>query len=42
MIVAYDITSKTSFQDVQGWIEEIQKHTQEKAVTMLVGNKNDL
>ena len=41
IIVVYDVTNKTSFDNVKGWLEEIKKHAKEGVKTLLVGNKAD-
>lgn len=42
IIIVYDITDKTSFDNVKTWLAEIQKYVDEKTVKFIVGNKNDL
>lgn len=43
MIMVYDCTNRTSFNDLGFWIEEIKKHTNINLMTMLlVANKTDL
>ena len=43
MIMVYDCTNRTSFNDLEYWIEEIKKHTNINNMTMLlIANKKDL
>ena len=41
-LVVYDITSRTSFINVQKWLEEARMNGNREMVLALVGNKNDL
>eukprot|EP00357_Protocruzia_adherens_P019450 CAMPEP_0114994834 /NCGR_PEP_ID=MMETSP0216-20121206/13369_1 /TAXON_ID=223996 /ORGANISM="Protocruzia adherens, Strain Boccale" /LENGTH=212 /DNA_ID=CAMNT_0002358759 /DNA_START=34 /DNA_END=672 /DNA_ORIENTATION=+ len=41
-VIVYDITNKTSFQDVDKWVEDIRIERGEDVRIMLVGNKIDL
>ena len=41
-IVAYDITNRTSFENVQEWIDEVKSQTPKEILLVLVGNKIDL
>lgn len=41
VILVYDITKKTSFENIPKWLEEINKHTSDPII-YLVGNKQDL
>lgn len=41
-IIVYDVTDVKSFQAVEYWYNELNKHTREKAPILLVGNKSDL
>eukprot|EP00744_Colponema_vietnamica_P024292 GILI01035426.1.p1 GENE.GILI01035426.1~~GILI01035426.1.p1 ORF type:complete len:228 (+),score=54.63 GILI01035426.1:45-728(+) len=41
-LVVYDVTSRESFQDVEYWLSEVQKHAAPEIVTLLIGNKCDL
>ncbi len=39
----FDLTDKESFEHVQDWLKEVDKHSQpEDTVRMLIGNKSDL
>lgn len=40
--VVYDISDRTSFEHVRGWIEEVGKYAIPGTVAFLVGNKCDL
>ena len=42
VILVYDITNKSSFENLQNWIEKIQNRASEKIRIVLVGNKIDL
>jgi Ras-related protein Rab-1A len=42
VILVYDITDRSSFKDVENWLQEVQKHANENIVKLLVGNKCDL
>eukprot|EP00927_Polykrikos_kofoidii_P024147 TRINITY_DN2201_c1_g1_i1.p1 TRINITY_DN2201_c1_g1~~TRINITY_DN2201_c1_g1_i1.p1 ORF type:complete len:221 (-),score=40.21 TRINITY_DN2201_c1_g1_i1:37-648(-) len=42
IIVVYDVTDKESFNNVNHWIEEIQKYAADGVNKLLVGNKCDL
>jgi len=41
-IVLYDITNRTSFENVKMWIAELIKHAKKKVPIVIVGNKIDL
>ena len=40
--VVYDITRKTSFDNVKSWIEDCKKHSPKTIFLVLIGNKVDL
>jgi Ras-related protein Rab-1A len=40
--VVYDITSKSSFDNVKKWLDDVERQASSSAVTLLVGNKADL
>ena len=40
--VVYDITSKTSFENIQSWIEDCKKLSPKSIFMVLIGNKIDL
>lgn len=41
-VVVYDITDRTSFQSVKGWIDSVRRENLQDATFFLVGNKTDL
>lgn len=42
IIMAYDITNKTSFINLEKWLQEIKKYAVDEVTTILIGNKCDL
>ena len=42
IIIAYDITDRASFVNIESWWNEISKETNKEVCAILVGNKNDL
>lgn len=42
IIVVYDVTDRTSFQNVKQWLGEIDRYACESVNKMLIGNKADL
>ena len=40
--VVYDITNRTSFDNIKSWIEDCKKHSPKTVFLVLIGNKNDL
>jgi len=42
IIVVYDVSDKTSFLHIQGWMQEIEKYAIPGTTRLLVGNKCDL
>jgi len=42
IIVVYDVTNRTSFENVQRWLTEIDKYARENVNKLLVGNKADI
>ena len=42
VIIMYDITSKSSFENVKRWISSIRENTSDKMPIVIVGNKLDL
>ena len=40
--VVYDITNRSSFENVKNWIEDCKKHCPKTVILVLVGNKIDL
>ncbi|XP_040917982.1 ras-related protein Rab-26-like isoform X2 [Toxotes jaculatrix] len=41
LLLLYDVTNKTSFDNIQAWLTEIHEYTQQDVVLMLLGNKAD-
>jgi len=41
-LLVYDVTRKSSFQNITKWLEEIHQYGYEKILIVLIGNKNDL
>ncbi|KAK0520710.1 hypothetical protein OC834_006930 [Tilletia horrida] len=41
-VIVYDITSRQSFEDVKGWVEELRKNMADDLVIHIVGSKLDL
>jgi Ras-related protein Rab-21 len=41
-LLVFDVTNHTSFEEVKGWVLELQKNVQEPMFLLLVGNKIDL
>ena len=42
IILAYSITDKSSFENVENWIKQIHEHASSDVIKVLVGNKSDL
>lgn len=42
VIIVYDVTSRSSFDAVEHWINEVHRERGEDVIIALVGNKNDL
>ncbi len=42
IVLVFDLCDRKSFQDVKGWMAEIEKHSNLESVRVLVGNKFDL
>uniref|UniRef100_V9LCY8 small monomeric GTPase n=1 Tax=Callorhinchus milii TaxID=7868 RepID=V9LCY8_CALMI len=42
LLLLYDITSKTSFDNIRAWLTEIHEYAQQNVVIMLLGNKADM
>jgi len=42
VVLVYDVSSKTSFEKIQEWIQSIYDNSDEKIKIVLVGNKIDL
>lgn len=41
-LVVYDVTKRTSYENVEKWLQELREHADSNIVVMLVGNKIDL
>ena len=42
VVVVFDVTNKKSFENVNNWICEVEKHCAENTPCIIVGNKTDL
>ncbi|KAL3873905.1 hypothetical protein ACJMK2_036983 [Sinanodonta woodiana] len=42
ILLVYDVTDMTSFENLKTWRQEIDKYADEKCIRMIVGNKADL
>lgn len=42
MIAVYDITKRSTFANLQKWIEEVRRYTASNVLIILIGNKCDL
>lgn len=42
VIIVYDITNRSTFANVDRWLSEIKKYSQDNVLIFLVGNKSDL
>ncbi|CAL1703279.1 unnamed protein product [Somion occarium] len=42
IVVVYDVTDGESFENVKGWLTEIDRHATETVKRLLIGNKSDL
>eukprot|EP00440_Ansanella_granifera_P021326 gb/GFBE01023151.1/.p1 GENE.gb/GFBE01023151.1/~~gb/GFBE01023151.1/.p1 ORF type:complete len:202 (+),score=45.55 gb/GFBE01023151.1/:1-606(+) len=42
VVICYDITDKSTFENVGYWLEQLQQHGDEGVQRILVGNKSDL
>ncbi|XP_078045756.1 ras-related protein Rab-37 isoform X2 [Augochlora pura] len=41
LLLLYDVTNKTSYDNIRAWLSEIRDHASEDVVIMLLGNKSD-
>lgn len=41
-LLVYDVTRRTTFENVSRWLRELRDHTDPNIVVMLIGNKSDL
>ncbi|XP_041076646.1 ras-related protein Rab-37-like isoform X1 [Polyodon spathula] len=42
LLLLYDITSRSSFDNIRAWLTEIHEYAQQDVVIMLLGNKSDM
>ncbi|XP_078691280.1 ras-related protein Rab-37-like isoform X2 [Branchiostoma floridae x Branchiostoma belcheri] len=42
LLLLYDVTNKTSFDNIRAWLSEIHEYAQQDVVIMLLGNKADM
>lgn len=42
IILVYDVTNMKSFQNVRGWMRQIEENASENVSVLLVGNKDDM
>ncbi|KAK5577645.1 hypothetical protein RB653_002588 [Dictyostelium firmibasis] len=42
VMVVYDVTDQTSFENVPRWLQEIERYAREGIIKMIIGNKCDL
>ncbi|KAG8446338.1 hypothetical protein GDO86_013971, partial [Hymenochirus boettgeri] len=42
LLLLYDITNKTSFDNIRAWLTEIHEYAQKDVVIVLLGNKSDV
>lgn len=42
LLLLYDVTSKTSFDNIRAWLAEIYEYAHDDVVIMLLGNKSDM
>ena len=40
-MIIYDVTSRKSFENIELWLEDIDKYLHHKCILMLLGNKCD-
>lgn len=40
--MVYDVTKKSSFLNIQRWIDEVRRYTASNVLLILIGNKSDL
>lgn len=41
LLLLYDVTAVSSFNNVRAWLSDVQEHAQSEVIVMLVGNKVD-
>lgn len=42
LLLLYDVTNKTSFDNIRAWLVEIHEYAQDDVVILLLGNNNDV
>lgn len=42
VLLVYDISKRSSFENLDKWLNEVRDHADEKVEIILVGNKSDL
>jgi Ras-related protein Rab-8A len=42
ILLLYDVTDETSFNNIRNWIRNIEQHASDNVNTILVGNKADM
>ncbi|KAI3515648.1 hypothetical protein L1887_14549 [Cichorium endivia] len=41
-LLVYDVTRRSTFENIERWLKELRDHTDPNIVVMLIGNKSDL
>jgi len=42
LIIVFDVTNKASFDNIQKWLDDVERNASQQIVKLLVGNKSDL
>ena len=42
MIISYDVTDESTFENIRNWVDSLNSHAQVHTARILVGNKIDL
>lgn len=42
ILVIYDVTDRTSFENIKIWLKEIEKNAPDNVIKILIGNKSDI
>eukprot|EP01116_Phalansterium_solitarium_P001223 TRINITY_DN1099_c0_g1_i1.p2 TRINITY_DN1099_c0_g1~~TRINITY_DN1099_c0_g1_i1.p2 ORF type:complete len:197 (+),score=90.69 TRINITY_DN1099_c0_g1_i1:108-698(+) len=42
VVIVYDVTERSTFNDLKGWLDQIRRYGVENVVKILIGNKSDL
>eukprot|EP00494_Astrolonche_serrata_P011502 UN11587 len=42
ILLVYDVTDETSFQNIRNWMKNIEQHASESVNKILIGNKCDI